>query len=437
MLKKATVLTYGCAMNVNESAKVKNILEKAGYEIIDDINNSDVVLLNTCTIREGAANKVWGRLGELKNIKKKNKNLIIGVIGCLAQEEKEEIVKKVRHVDIVMGNQNIHKIPEIIKKIENHEEKYIVLVDNENELPPRLDANFDSEFSATINIIYGCNNFCTYCIVPYVRGRERSVPLEEVLEEVKSYVDKGYKEITLLGQNVNSYGNDLQDGNSFAYLLERVSQIEGEFIIRFMSPHPRDFTDAVIDVIAKEDKISKHIHLPIQSGSTNILKKMNRGYSKDDYLALVEKMRSKIENVAFTTDIIVGFPGETEEDFLDTLDVVNKVSFENAYMFMYSIRSGTAAGKMENQVDDKIKNERLQRLISDQKFLSEKESNKYKDKKIKVLVEGPSAKNPEMFSGRTGTNKIVLFEGKKEDVGKFKEIKINETKTWTLYGEIV
>ncbi len=435
-MKKATIITYGCQMNVNESAKIKNILQNMGYEITENIDESNAIFLNTCTVREGAATQIFGKIGDLKQIKEKN-NAIIGVTGCFAQEQGQELIKKFPIIDIIMGNQNIGRLPQAIENIENNENAHEIYTDNEDVLPPRIDADFGSDNSASISITYGCNNFCSFCIVPYVRGRERSVPLAEIVADVEKYVQKGAKEIVLLGQNVNSYGKDFKNGDSFAKLLDEICKVEGDFIVRFVSPHPRDFTDDVIDAIARNSKISRCLHLPLQSGSTNILKKMNRGYTKEKYLALANKIKEKIEGVALTADIIVGFPGETEEDFLETLDVVKKVSFDNSFMFMYSIRKGTAAAKMENQIDEETKKERLQRLIEVQNQCSLNESKKYLNKTVRVLVEGPSKKNKEVLSGRTSTNKIVLFKGSLGLKGQFVNVKINECKTWTLYGDII
>lgn len=437
MQKKATIITYGCQMNVNDSAKVKKVLKNIGYDIIDDINDSDLILINTCTVREGAAQKVYGKLGELKNIKKRKQNMIIGVMGCLAQEKRDEIYKKVDHVDFVMGNQNIYRLADIINKIENEEITHIDYTYGEDELPPRVDADFDSNITAYVSITYGCNNFCTYCIVPHVRGRERSVPLQEVVEEVKEYLEKGYKEIYLLGQNVNSYGKGLSENENFPNLLKEICKINKKFRLRFMSPHPRDFTDEVIKVIAEEEKICKNIHLPLQAGSTNVLKKMNRGYTKEKYLDLAKKLKEDIGEISITTDIIVGFPDESEEDFNDTMDVTEKVKFDNAYMFMYSKRKGTPASDMENQIDDNVKNERLKRLIELQTKLSKEQNQKYLGKIVEVLVEGKTKKNEANYTGRTDDNKIVILKSEEDITGKFVNVKINEARTWTLYGDII
>ena len=438
-MKKATIITYGCAMNVNESAKIKKLLENMGYEVIDDISESDAVFLNTCTVREGAATQIYGKLGELKTVKEKKKpNMIIGVTGCFAQEQGEELASKFKQIDIVMGNQNIGKIPQAIENIESGDFKHVIYTGNEDELPPRIDADFGDKHVSSLPITYGCNNFCTYCIVPYVRGRERSVPLAQVVEEAREYlVEKKNKELLLIGQNVNSYGNDFDNGDNFAKLLTELCKIEGDFLIRFISPHPRDFTDEVIDVIASNDKIGKAIHLPLQSGSTNVLKAMNRGYTKEEYIALANKIKEKIPGVSLTADIIVGFPGETEEDFLDTLDVVDKVRFDNSFMFMYSIRTGTKAAEMTNQIDEEVKKERLQRLIALQNKIAKENSVAYMGQTIRLLVEGPSKKNDKVMCGRTSTNKIVLFEGSKELEGQFVDVEIYDTKTWTIYGKLV
>lgn len=439
MSKKATVITYGCQMNVNESAKMKQILQTMGYEIVDDIDDSDLVFLNTCTVREGAAVKVYGKLGDLKRLKeKKNGKMIIGVTGCLAQEVRDEFIKKTPYVDLVLGNQNIGRIPDIIERLEKGEDVHVVMVEDEDELPKRVDADFGDDIVASISITYGCNNYCTFCIVPYVRGMERSVPLHEVVQDVKKYTEKGYKEILFLGQNVNSYGSDLADEtDNFAKLLRESAKIEGDFWIKYVSPHPKDFTDEVIEAIADNSKIARMLHLPLQSGSTKILNAMNRGYTKEEFITLAKKIKEKIPDIGLTTDIIVGFPGETDEDFQDTMDVVNEVGFENAFMFMYSKRSGTPAATMEEQVDEQVKSERLQQLMRLQNYKAKEESQKYLGKTVKVLVEGPSRKNPEMLTGRTSTHKIVLFKSDRTDLkGKFVHTRIYEAKTWTLYGEL-
>ena len=440
MKKRATVITYGCQMNVNESAKMKQMLQTIGYEIIEDITKSDLVFLNTCTVREGAASRVYSKLSNLKHLKEKKKGkMIIGVTGCLAQEVRDDFIKKTPYVDLVLGNQNIGRIPDLIERVEKGGETHIVEVVDEDELPERIDADFGDDIVASISITYGCNNYCTFCIVPYVRGMERSVPVHEVLKDVKQYTEKGYKEILFLGQNVNSYGSDLADKkDNFARLLNESANIEGDFWIKYVSPHPKDFTDEVIDAIANNSKVAKMLHLPLQSGSTKILNSMNRGYTKEEFVNLTKKIKNKIPDIGLTTDIIVGFPGETDDDFQDTLDVVNEVGFENAFMFMYSVRSGTPAATMDEQVSEQVKSERLQQLMRLQNMKAKEETKKYLDQTIKVLVEGPSKKNPEMLTGRTSTHKIALFKSDRTDLkGKFVNIRVYDTKTWTLYGEMV
>lgn len=435
-MRKASIITYGCQMNVNESAKIKKMLENINYTMTEDIYEANLVILNTCTVREGAATQIYGKIGELKKIKEK-KDLIIGVTGCFAQEMGEKLIEKFPTIDIVMGNQNIGRIPNVIDNLELKKDKSVVYIDNENQLPEYLEADFGDDKNASIAITYGCNNFCTYCIVPYVRGRERSVPMNEIIEQAKNYIEFGYKEITLLGQNVNSYGNDFDSADNFSKLLEEICKIDGDYILRFMSPHPRDFSDELIDVISKNTKISRSLHLPLQAGSTKILNMMNRGYSKEEYLYLAKKIKDKIKGVSLTTDIIVGFPGESEEDFLDTLDVVEKIGFEMSFMFMYSIRNGTKASTMPNQIDGKIKNERLQRLMKVQNECTLNISKSYLGKIERILVEGVSRKNADMLTGRTSTNKIVLFKGDIGLKGSFVNIKVNQCNTWTLYGEII
>ena len=437
MKKNATVITYGCQMNVNESAKIRKIMENLDYDITDNIDESDVVFLNTCTVREGAATQIYGKLGDLKRARDARGTKII-ITGCFAQEQGKKLLEKFPYIDIIMGNQNIGRIPEALDEIEHNKKvKHVILTEYEEELPPRIDADFDNKITASISIGYGCNNFCTYCIVPYVRGRERYVPMAEIVEQAKEFVKKGYKEIMLLAQNVNSYGRGLSENETFANLLQNLCDIEGDFLIRFVSPHPRDFTDDVIEVIAKNPKIARSIHIPLQSGSSRILKLMNRGYTKEKYLDLIEKIKTRIPDIAITTDIIVGFPQETEEDFQDTLDVVRKSKYDTAFMFMYSIRQGTKAAVMEGQISDEVKHDRLQRLIALQTEVSKGISETYEGKIERVLVEGPSKKNKEVLSSRTSTNKIVLFKGEKELEGHFVDVKITECKTWTLYGELV
>lgn len=435
MNRRATVVTYGCQMNVNDSAKIKAVLMNMGYSLEEKVENANLVIINTCTVRGGAAERVYGKLGQLKPLKERNRDMIIGVAGCLAQEKKAEIMELNPHVDIVFGNQNIHRLGEFIKRIEAKEENHVLLTDDIDETPPRIDVSF-SGVVAYVSIAYGCSNKCSYCIVPYVRGKLRSVPMEDVVKEVESYLQKGHREIVLVGQNVNSYAKDIK-GASFATLLRRVAAIEGKFRIRFISPHPAEFTDDVIAAIAEEPKISKSIHFPLQSGSTRILRAMYRNHTKERYLYWVDRLRERIKDISITTDIIVGFPGETEDDFQDTLDVVEKAKFDNSYMYMYSKRNFTPAALMSSQIPHEVKMDRLKRLINVQNRVSKAESEKYIGKLEEVLVEGPSPKNANVFTGRTDSNKFVLFDKGENRAGDFIDVKIDEAKTWTLYGKKV
>ena len=432
--------TMGCALNENDSMKYAGILEEMGFTKAEEIEKANVVLFNTCCIRENAEDKLFGRVGYLKTRKKQNKDMYIAIVGCMTEQGHilDKIKSSYSFVDVVLGTKSMQFFAEkLYLAIKNHKKTQEVQ-DNEHEIVEDVPIKYEDGYKASISIIYGCNNFCSYCIVPYVRGRERSRLPEDILNDVRTVASKGYKEITLLGQNVNSYGNDFKENKyTFVDLLSEIEKVEGIEIIRFISPHPKDFTDALIDKIASSDKIAKQIHLPLQSGSTKILEAMNRRYTKEHFLTLVERMKARIPNVSFSTDIIVGFPGETEEDFLDTMDVVDKVKFSLVYMFCYSIRKGTRAERMENQIEESVKVERLQRL----KALFEKLVLEENEKKIgtvhKILVEGLSKNNDKMYTGRTIDNKIVVFEAEEKDIGTVKDIEIIENNKWYLTGKIV
>ncbi len=432
--------TMGCALNENDSMKYAGILEEMGFIKASDINIANVVLFNTCCIRENAEDKLFGRLGLLKTRKKESKDMYIAIVGCMTEQGHilDKIKSSYSFVDVVLGTKSMQHFAEKLYIAIKDKKKTQQLQDNEHEIVEDIPIRYEEGYKASISIIYGCNNFCSYCIVPYVRGRERSRLPEDILKDVKEVESKGYKEITLLGQNVNSYGNDFKDKKyTFVDLLKEIEKIEGIDVIRFVSPHPKDFTDELIEEIAISSKIAKQIHLPLQSGSTKILESMNRKYTKEHFLKLVEKIRNKVPNVSFSTDIIVGFPSETEEDFLDTMDVVKKVRFDQIYMFCYSVRRGTRAERMENQIDEKVKVERLERL----KALFEKIINEENEKKVgkieSILVEGVSKNNPNMYTGRTLDNKVVVFEGLISDVGKMKKIEIVKNNKWYLTGKIV
>ncbi len=430
------ILTMGCQLNENDSEKLIGIMEEMGYTKSDDIKNADLYVINTCCVRENAEEKLFGKLGELKKIKE-NKNIVIAIGGCMMQEEHitEKIKKSYPFVDVVFGTHTLHKFPEDLYTAITKNKKVKDVIDIDGEIYEGLPVKRSSNRQASVIIMYGCNNFCSYCIVPYVRGRERSRKPEDILNEIKELAKEGYREITLLGQNVNSYKGG---GNyNFANLLEDVDKIEGIEVIRFVSPHPKDFTDDVIDVISKSSKISRLIHVPLQSGSTKVLKEMNRKYTKEQYLDLIKRIRNKIPDVVFSTDIIVGFPGETEEDFEDTIDVVKQVNFEQIFMFIYSRRVGTRADKMENQIPEEIKHKRFDRLKQVFEERVEENNKKYVGTTQKILVEGYSKNNQDMLTGRTDTNKVVIFEGPEKLIGKIINIKIISEHKWYLKGEVL
>lgn len=395
---KYYILTMGCQLNENDSEKLIGMIENMGYSESKDLNDADLYLINTCCVRENAEEKVFGKLGELKKIKE-NKDIIIAIGGCMMQEEHitNKIKKSYPFVDVIFGTHTLHKVPEDIYKTMAERKKIKDVIDIDGEIYEGLPVKRNDNKKASVTIMYGCNNFCTYCIVPYVRGRERSRKPEDILNEIEDLAKEGYKEITLLGQNVNSY-KGTEEGYGFAELLRDVDKIDGIEIIRFVSPHPKDFTDDVIEAIKDSKKISKLIHVPLQSGSTNVLKEMNRRYSKEQYLSLIDRIKSKIPEAVFSTDIIVGFPGETEEDFEDTLDVVRKVNFEQIFMFIYSRRVGTRADKMENQIPEEIKHKRFDRLKALFEENIEKNNQKYVGTVQKILVEGYSKNNEKMLT---------------------------------------
>ena len=431
------ILTMGCKLNENDSEKIAGMLDKMGYKEIENYTCADIVVFNTCCVRENAEERLFGKIGEIKKIKE-NRKQILAIGGCMMQEK--EMVEKIKRsypfVDIIFGTHTLQNLPENIYKSIIENEKVKDVIDIDGEIHEGLPIKRNDKFRASITIMYGCNNFCTYCIVPYVRGRERSREPEKILEEVRDVASKGYKEITLLGQNVNSYkGND--DIKNFADLLNEVCKIDGIESVRFISPHPKDFTDDVIEAIAKNEKISRIIHLPLQSGSTKVLSEMNRKYTKEQYLSLVQKMKERIEGVVFSTDIIVGFPGETEEDFEDTLDVVRKVNFEQAFMFIYSKREGTVAAAREDQIPEEIKHKRFDRLKELYESRVDENNEKYIGKIEKILIEGYSKNDDTILTGRTDTNKVVIFEEKNScQIGEVVKVKITEAHKWYLKGEI-
>ena len=432
-----TIDTMGCQMNENDSNKYSGILESMGFKRENNEKKANLILFNTCCVRENAENTLFGRLGCLKNRRLKEENVFLVVVGCMTQQK--HILEKIKisypFVDIVLGTSAMSIFPQkLYDAILNHK-KSIEYIDIGNEIEEEVPIIYEDKYKASVSIIYGCNNFCSYCIVPYVRGRERSRRPEDILKDIKTLAKNGYKEIMLLGQNVNSYGNDFKDMDyNFSDLLQDVEKIEGIEIIRFMSPHPKDFKDDVIEVIKNSKKIARQIHLPLQSGSTNILKQMNRKYSKEQYLEIVEKLKKADPSISFSTDIIVGFPNETEEEFLETLDVVKKVQFDQIYMFIYSKRKGTRAATIEDKVTAEEKVERLERLKKLYEKMLPDLNKKLIGNKYKVLVEGKSKNNENFFTGRTSQNKVVIFKAEKEDIGKIKDVKITSEHLWYLNG---
>ena len=440
---KYYILTMGCQLNENDSEKISGMAENMGYSKTDDILNADLVIYNTCCVRENAEEKLFGKLGEVKKLKEA-KGTIIAIGGCMMQEKHiVDKIKKSYKYDVIFGTHTLYQFPRDLYNAIMENKKVIDVLDIDGEIIEGLPIKRNDNIRAQVTIMNGCNNFCTYCIVPYVRGRERSRDPQEILDEIKGLAQQGFKEITLLGQNVNSYMRVEREKNicnseinSFSKLLREVNKIDGIEKIRFVSPHPKDFTDDVIDAIRECDKVSKFIHLPLQSGSTSILKQMNRNYTKEQYLNLVDKMKKNIPNVKFSTDIIVGFPGETEEDFEDTLDVVKKVKFEQIFMFIYSRRVGTPADKMENQVPEEIKHNRFNRLKSLYEEMMEEINKEYINSVQDILVEGYSKTNDKYLTGRTDTNKVVIFEGSSNLIGQNIKVKIISEHMWYLKGEI-
>lgn len=432
---KYSIFTMGCQLNENDSEKICGMLEKMGYSRVDDTTKADIVVFNTCCVRENAEDKLFGKIGEMKR-QKEQKGTIIAIGGCMMQEK--HIVEKLHssypYVDIIFGTHTLHKLPENLYKILEERKRIDDVIDIDGEVYEGLPIKRDDNIKASVTIMYGCNNFCSYCIVPYVRGRERSRKPVDILNEVRNLAKNGYKEITLLGQNVNSY--DGGENYKFSNLLYDVNKIDGIERIRFVSPHPKDFTDDVIEAVKKCDKVCKIIHLPLQSGSSKVLKSMNRKYTKEQFIELAEKMKERIPNVVFSTDIIVGFPGETEEDFEDTLDVVKKVNFEQVYMFIYSRRVGTPGDKMENQIPEEIKHKRFDRLKALVESGISINNQKYIGTIQKVLVEGESKNNPNMLTGRTDSNKVVIFEGTKDLIHKVINLKIVSEHMWYLKGKL-
>lgn len=430
--------TYGCQMNEHDSENIEALLTRLGFSKVDDYENADLVLLNTCSIRENAHNKAFGMLGRLKHLKAQKKDLIVGLCGCMAQEASvvEEIINKYKWVNFVFGTHNMYQLPNIIDRAINENKQQIEVFSKEGDLVEGLPVIRTNNYKAYVNIIYGCNKFCTYCIVPYTRGRERSRAREDILKEVDELIKDGYKEITLLGQNVNAYGKDLYDDYTLGNLLEDIAKKDIPRV-RFMTSHPWDFTDSMVEVIGKYDNIMPSVHLPVQSGSSKILKLMGRRYTRESYLELFKKIKDTVPGVAISTDIIVGFPGETEDDFLETLSLAEECKYDNAFTFIFSKREGTPACLLKDEVSEEEKEERLQRLnkVVNKYFLEN--NKKLLDRVVPVLVEGNSEKK-DMYYGYTDTNKLINFTAKREvEVGEIVNVKVTQAKTWSLDGELV
>lgn len=438
--KKYCVVTYGCQMNLHESEKISGILSGMGMSAVNEPENADVVVFNTCCIRDTAERRALGNIGKMKELKKKNKNLLIVVTGCMTQQNgfAENMKERYQYVDVILGTHNISDLENQIRIRLEKKKRVAAVLDTDGYIDDETTPVTRTSFpNAWVNINYGCNNFCTYCIVPYVRGRERSRDMKSIISECEKLINDGYKEITLLGQNVNSYGNDVPDENvNFANLLREVAKIDGKFRIRFMTSHPKDLTEDVVKAIRDNDKICNNIHLPIQAGSNSVLKNMNRRYTREHYLGLIEMIRHYLPDCGITTDIMVGFPYETEENFLDTMDIVEKVRFSTAFTFIYSVRKGTKAAEMP-QIPYEIKQNRIKRLIARQNEITEEISKDYVGNVYEILVEGMQEKKNGYVVGRTESGRLVSAKGDESMIGEFKNVKITAVKNAQLLGEIL
>jgi tRNA-2-methylthio-N6-dimethylallyladenosine synthase len=433
----ACVITYGCQQNENDSERIKGMLNQMGYTFIEDREKADVIIFNTCAVRENAEKKLKGNIGALKYLKAKRPEVLIGVCGCMVQQQEvAEIIKsKFRHIDMIFGTHALYRFPEILL---NAKERRIFDVEQcDGYIVEDIPVMHDDKFKAWVSVMYGCNNFCSYCVVPYVRGRERSREFECIVKEINDLAKKGYKEITLLGQNVNSYGNDLENGKTFADLLRAVNEIDGIERIRFATSHPKDISDELIDAMAECSKVCAQLHLPFQAGSNRVLKEMNRSYTREKYLEIIKKVREKIPNIALTSDVIVGFPTETKEDFSETVSLIEEVRFDNLFTFIYSKRRGTKAEKMDFVLsEDEIQNN-FDKLLEVQNRISREINETYQDKITEIFVDGFSKNDPTTLQGRTEENKIVNFKGSEELIGKIIKVKITEIRTWSLNGEVI
>ncbi len=431
--------TFGCQANERDTETISGILGKLGYVPVENRKEADVIIFNTCLIRENAELKVYGHIGELVHLKRKNPDLIIGICGCMMQkEENRNIIKeKYNHVDIIFGTHNIYNLPKLISDSKKTSKTMVEVWDDNKQIIEGLPSERTHDYKGLINITYGCNNFCTYCVVPYTRGREKSREPLDIIEEITELSKGGCKEITLLGQNVNSYGKTLDEEITFAQLLRKANEVEGIERIRFMTSHPKDLSDELIYAIRDCDKVCNHVHLPIQSGSNDVLKAMNRKYTREDYLKVVNKLRNEIPNIAISTDIIVGFPGETEQDSEDTLDLIKEVKFDSAFTFIYSIREGTPAAKMENQIDEKIKHERFERLLDTLNPIVLESNIALEGTIQRVLIEEVNKSGEGMLTGRNEASKPVHFKGTEDLIGTLVDVRIDQANNWSLQGHII
>lgn len=434
----AYVRSFGCQLNVSDGEKIKGLLKKAGYDFTDDEHEADIIILNTCAVRESAEDRVFGIIGSMKKLKEENPSLIIGISGCMTAQEHvaEKIKKSYPQVDFVMGTSAINSLPSLLLECLKGK-KFSADISEYDDFSEQTEQVRESTFKASVPIMFGCNNFCTYCIVPYVRGRERSRLPEDIINEVKNLVDSGYKEIMLLGQNVNSYGKDLKNGISFPALLRELNKIDGDFIIRFMSSHPKDASHELIDAIFECDKVANHLHLPVQSGSNTVLDRMNRRYTVEKYLETVEYIRKKSPDFSLTTDLIVGFPNETDDEFNSTLDLIKKVKYDNIYSFIYSRRTGTKASEIVDTISETVKGKRMRELLEVQREISTENYKRFIGRKMRVLVDSVSKKREGYVTGKSDEFIIVEFKGDKSLIGQFVETEITDAMNWAVTGKMI
>jgi tRNA-2-methylthio-N6-dimethylallyladenosine synthase len=439
MHKNYYMITFGCQQNVSDSEKLMGMLDEMGYHKTEKRDEADVVIINTCCVRENAELKLYGNIGAFKQLKLDKPGMLLCICGCMMEQEHAvaTIKKKYKHVDLVFGTHNLYKFPELLERSMNEVYTLVDIMNTEGIIVEDIPVRRDDKFKAWVTIMYGCNNFCSYCIVPHVRGRERSRDPKDIISEIKQLIADGCKEITLLGQNVNSYGKDLNQGIDFADLLKMVNDLEGLERLRFLTSHPKDISDKLIETMGQCKKVCEQLHLPFQAGSNKILKAMNRKYTKEEYLQKIDKVKEMLPGVALSTDVIVGFPGETDDDFEETLDVINKVGFDQAFTYIYSRRIGTAAATMENQINDEQKHKNFEKLVKLQNDIGREINETYLNKIVEVLVEGPSKSDSTKFTGRSRTGKVINFSGQNAMIGQLVHVKITDIYSWFLNGEMV